>query len=285
MKRGTVPHSAPHGTGNILRDVSKRQLANIGAVSIAYNEMEEALDLLLTFALGIWSVTGPQVTSRINGTDGKIAIIRAAVRDVSLIKGATDFAGKPSFPDLIDRSLEHEGFALLKQYRDAVIHAHKFDVPTAIARTSVKRGKPYEVLMSVEVLKALYTRLVLVRNELWEACTIAARASDTWKSAWLAHNIAAANSALGKQMMRATTKRSERDIRGAISRYRRHQSRRLSLPPLPSFPSEAQLGRARGEWLKAHQEWFGWGARFSSRRLHPAMFGWSPGPFRTRKKK
>ena len=41
------------------------------------------------------------------GADGKIAIIKAAVRDLSLIKGATDFAGKPSFPDLIDRSLEH----------------------------------------------------------------------------------------------------------------------------------------------------------------------------------
>lgn len=276
---------ASYGSGNVLRDVSKRQLAHIAAVSIAYNEMEEALDLLLIFSLGIWANVGPQVTSRINGTDGKIAIVKAAVRDMTSLRNVSDFVvGSPDFSELLDKSLEHEGFALLKQYRDAVIHAHKFDVPTAIALTSVKRGKPYEVLMTKEALKALYDRLVLVRNELWEACTIAARASESWKAMWVAHNIGAVNSPVGKKLFLSTKAQTERDIRGAISRYRRHQSRRLSLPPLPSFPSEAQLGQARLQWLKAHEEWFGWDPQFSSRRLHPSLFGWLR-PLRKKKKK
>jgi hypothetical protein len=284
MKRAHDTRAA-YGSGNILRDVSKRQLANIGAVSIAYNEMEEALDLLLIFSLGIWANVGPQVTSRINGADGKIAIVKAAMRDMSSLKGISGYVvGSPGFGELLEKSLEHEGFALLKQHRDAVIHAHKFDVPTAIALTSVKRGKPYEVLMTADALKALYDRLVLVRNELWEACTIVARASDSFKAFWVAHNIGAVNSPVGKKLFLSTKAQTERDIRGAIFRYRRHQSRRLSLPPLPSFPSEAQLAQARSQWLKAHEEWFGWTPHLSSRRLHPALFGWLR-PHRKKKRK
>jgi len=270
MKRAHTVGRVAYGTGNILRDVAKRQLRNIGAVSIAYNEAEATLDLFLQFALRLWPGVAGEVTSRINGADGKIAIAKKAIADLSRSSG---FGVSQHIPDLVTKSLEHDGFALLKQYRDAVIHAHKFDVPTAIARTSTKRGKPYEVLMSATALKGLYDRLVLVRNELWEACTLAAVLSqiDMWLI--IAHNVGAINSAVGKKMFLRRKAQTERDIRVATSRYRRHQNHRLSLPPLPKFPSEYQLRQAHLQWVQGHQDWLAFDPQLSARRLHPAQIG------------
>jgi hypothetical protein len=65
-------------TGNVRRDLSEKQLAWIGSVALEYNETELFLDLILTSSLGQIDL-GHELTSRINGTEGKIEIIKRAV--------------------------------------------------------------------------------------------------------------------------------------------------------------------------------------------------------------
>jgi hypothetical protein len=275
--------SSSFGSGNIRKDLTKSQRAGIGEVAIAFNEAEAVLDLLLVFVLGLHQPLGAEVTSRINGLEGKVEIAKAGMQNLMT---AVPNRGDKDIKILLSETLGNEGFLSLKRYRDAVIHAYRLDVPTGTARTSTKRGKSYEVLMTEKALKSLYDRLLLVRNELWEACTIAATLSRLRLSTWLIHNAAAIHPPAFANW-RPTIKRSERDTRVALSRYRRHQTRRLSLPPLPEFPAESELWQARRQWLKDHQD-----SKESSlehqvsvRRLHPAEIGMTLLPRRKKRKK
>jgi hypothetical protein len=215
-------------TGDIRKDLSDAQLAAIGAAAIAYNEAEVLIDVLLNTTLGLRSAMIPDLTSRINGVDGKIELAKIALKDL----GASNDARQ-----LIAQSLGADGFGLMKQYRDAVIHARVLDAPAGLAQSPGKRGKTNEVLLTVDALNGLYERLVLLRRELIEACQIAVRLFiDQYVSETVRHlrqpaPHLAAIADLGQS-------HSEPKIQAAIARYREHQSRRLSLPPLPEFPDE-----------------------------------------------
>jgi hypothetical protein len=71
--------------------------------------------------------------------------------------------------------------------------------------------------------------------------------------------VAAVAPKVGRDAFERTKLKAVQDIEAAMTRYREHQSRRLSLPPLPEFPSESELQQARLQWLKdqqaAQQNW------------------------------
>ena len=274
MKKASGAHPVlGYGTGNIRRDLTKGQRASLGEAAIAFNEAEAVLDLLLVFVLRLGQPLGAEVTSRINGLDGKVEIAKAGMQNLQAHKDVQT---------LLSATLGEAGFSLLKRYRDGVIHAYGLDVPTGTARTSTKRGKAYEILMTEKALKGLYQRLVLVRNELWEACTIASTLSKLQLTTLIIHNAAAIH-APAFVHWRPTIKRSERDIRAALVRYRRHQNRRLSLPLLPEFPAESQLWQVRRQWLKDKEPSLE--HQVSTRRLHPGQIGLTLLPRRSRSKK
>ena len=215
-------------TGDIRKDLSDAQLAAIGAAAIAYNEAEVLIDILFNTALGLSPAMVPDLTSRINGVDGKIELAKIAMKDL----GASDEAMQ-----LIAQSLGQDGFTLMKQYRDAVVHARVLDAPAGLAQSPGKRGKTNEVLLTVDALNGLYERLALIRRELIEAYQITLRLFvDRYISKMAVHlrqpaPHLAAIADLGQS-------HSESKIQAAIVRYREHQNRRLSLPPLPEFPDE-----------------------------------------------
>src|SRR5947209_16390023 len=118
MKRPATNFPATR-TGHIRTDLSQAQLAGIGAVAVAYNEVEILLDVMLGVALGIRdSDVRTGLTSRINGADGK----------VELVKSVAENLGAPVvLKTLLAECLGKSGFGDLKIYRDAIIHARVLD--------------------------------------------------------------------------------------------------------------------------------------------------------------
>jgi len=231
MRRSrTVRHGKR--SGDIRKDVSEAQLAAIGSVALAYNEAEVLIDILMALALGLFTRVAHDVTDRINGMEGKVEIVKIAMREIG--------ASEETMALLGETLGENSGFRLYKKYRDAVIHARILDAPTAIALTPANRGKVDEVLLTVEALNGLFERLALVRLELIEACNIAIRLRTELRWAPI-RNAAEATSAdkdRAAQIGDLPKRQFEQEIQEALSRYREHQRSRRSLQPLPEFREE-----------------------------------------------
>jgi hypothetical protein len=252
----------PKRTGDIRKDLSESQLASFGAAALAYNEAEVFIDVLMMFALGLSPETAPDVSSRINGIDGKIEITKAAMRAL----GAAE-----DIQSLISGTLGESGFALLKGYRDGMIHARTLDAPSGIAGTSVKRGKFFEVLLSKEAMDGLYERLVVVRDELIEACNIASNLLAIRKIEQLKRQTGSVAPRI-LPVLDQTKAKLERGIRAAFALFQSHQNRRLSFPPLPEFPSESELQESHFRWMKDRQaERTNWHSTFSEPLAAPRL--------------
>ena len=216
-------------SGDIRKDLSQSQLAGIGSVTIAYNEVETLIDILLALSLKLHPSLPAALTSCINGVDGKVELLKVAYKAL----GANS-----SVMDALGECLGEGGFSLLKKYRDGVIHARVLDASIGIGRTIAKRGKFDEILLTTEALDGIYVRLVSIREELMVFAMIT--------SALLSHAAVVYSGKLLKsdypKIDRSVDKHktdTEQDIQALLSRYRGHQKNRLSLPPLPEFPDKS----------------------------------------------
>lgn len=213
--------------GDILEATSIEQRAWIGAVVLAYNDAESALHRLAGACL---QYAGPyySVTSRINGTDGLIAIIQEAVASIGMPQPTAE---------LFNITIANEGFAFLKTLRDSVIHAELFDSGTGIGVSPGKRGKRQDVVLTPEALEGLYHRLKILRSELSNLETVI-----NCQSAIL---LLRAFDAHGDQRLAD----NEQDIQDAISLCKSHQSRRQSLLPFPKFPDPPKVHKLLSQWV------------------------------------
>jgi len=176
------------------------------------------------------------ITSRINGTDGLIAIIQESVDGIGL-------SSRPLF----DKTLVEHGFSYLKKLRDAVIHATILDTTTALATAPGKRGKkPEEVLLAPKALEGLYRRLVFVT---WELQSLE-RIMSSECAIRLSHAFGVTD---GQRKQH-----NERDIQDATARCLRNQSQRLSLPPFPKFPDPPDVREVLRKWHEDYHAnlWF-----------------------------
>jgi hypothetical protein len=83
---------------DVRKDLTQAQLAGIGAVALAWNDAEAMYDLLLCVTLGLHHSLWRDVATRINGIDGKHAIIRKAI---------TARFGLPLVSNFIDQGIEN----------------------------------------------------------------------------------------------------------------------------------------------------------------------------------
>jgi hypothetical protein len=213
-------------TGDIRKDLTEKQLAGIGAVAIAYNETEALLDVILARLLGLPPELSIQVTSRIHGIDGKIELIKIWAKDLN---------APCTLNSLLSHTLGNEGktgFSLIKKYRDHVAHARAIDAPTGMAKTPGKRGKTLDVLLTVNWLEAIYLRIVAIQREMEIASEIAFKL----------------HALFGQPKSQL-----EPEIREHLVQYQQHQKHRLSLPPLPEFPSELEILQSHLQWQKDRQ--------------------------------
>lgn len=193
--------------------MGQEHLALFGAVGIAWNDLEGALDTALGAATGLPEPMWSEVTSRINGFDGKCALLK---RCCKIIRGMTDEHLR-LVEDTLGAAQTH------KRFRDGVVHAKILDPSAPTAPTFERRGNVGEVLVTEEALKNLYERIEWVRAEI-ECVLKLFTALDDYE---------AADTEDEKQS-------AELRAKSWIPRLQKYQHQRKSLPPLPKFPQEPE---------------------------------------------
>jgi hypothetical protein len=132
-----VPDASRTPVSDIRKDVSQQQLASIGAIMLAYNYAENTINRMIGVALRLPADLYRDVVSRINGVDGKIAIVKSAAQHLGVPEDIRSFLAE---------TLGEGAFGLLKTYRDAVTHARFVDQAMGIGEYIESRGRHVEVL-------------------------------------------------------------------------------------------------------------------------------------------
>lgn len=157
MRRPTKSKRRYTNISDIKAEISVEVLAGIGAVALAWNSLESSIDYLLCHVTDIPRPLELEFTSRINGFDGKIAIIKAGLRNHAQIpEGIADLMAA-SFGAAEE----------YKRYRDGVEHALILERDSDIAQTAQRRGRLDEIIVSKEALDTLYEHIVAIDRELF----------------------------------------------------------------------------------------------------------------------
>lgn len=198
---------------NVRQHVDPKRLQAIGAMILEWNYIEGALNLVLDLALKLPFQLWVPVHSRINGTDGKIALIKETF---DLPAKIPEEAQAPIRKAL--NAVEH-----YKRYRDGIAHAFLTHPDQIVAESIQRKGMTDEVLLSQEALDCLNDHLDALQMEL-----------DAL--AMIFHYRAAGF------LARDDSEREQfaEGIRQAMAQLRHFQGMRENLKPLPEFPAEPQ---------------------------------------------
>jgi hypothetical protein len=171
---------------------------------------------MIAVVLNLTGDTPIDVVTRINGVDGKIAIVKSGAKELGIPENIRNFMAE---------SFGEGSFKLFKKYRDAVIHARILDPEAGIGELLESKGTHSEVLLTAAALNSLYNHLDMLRLELSELLLVTITTQ------------------LLSVLSSDDPKRSqlEAEIQESFVRAQEHRSQRLSLPPIPGFPSESEL--------------------------------------------
>jgi hypothetical protein len=222
MKRRSQLHTTPVRSGDLERDLTPKQFELIGRVAMAYNEAELLVQYIYGTCFGASASLTDDFISRTNGLDSTVLLAKKAICEFQ------------SHPELHNEfSLSLDAFSDLKTYRDAVIHAHIFHVPSGIGRGNLRKGARLEVLLTEKALRGLYDKLVCLRDELTQLLMVV-----------IGLHVIHMAYRFSPQLVAQRKKHIEPMIRAFVPRYRGCRARRLSLEPHPEVPDlpEAQQG-------------------------------------------
>lgn len=215
-RKGERLSKHPYKQHRIAEDIEPERLKGIGAVSLAWNDLEGAADTALAMSLKLPEPLWVELTSRINGWEGK----------VELLKKSASIHYRFSEDDIrpISETLGEAG--RLKKYRDGVIHALILDPNQDVAPSLQRKGATDEVLVTTEALNALYNRLCAIRAELDQIVS-------------MFHYLAIARTDLKPNVTERERQQAEQDFRACFPRLLALQQKRRETPQLPEFPEEA----------------------------------------------
>jgi hypothetical protein len=215
MRRKAPPVRSPgvHITHfDVRHDISARQLEALGAIAIMWTRIERRIDFAMCTALSVPYRLWVDVSSRINGFDGKVELIkRGAEHHIRVPPDA-----RTIIADSLGAISEH------KRYRDGVIHAWVTNPNAHTADTIQRKGEVDETFMSAEALDSLYERLSVLSDEAGDIISI------------LNYYFAVAH---GREEIAQA-------LQACTAQALEHQKRRRSLPPLPAFPEEPPIPQA-----------------------------------------
>jgi hypothetical protein len=216
-----------HPRGKMKQELTIRQLAAIGAIALACNELELAVDTMLLAVIGQPHSALLEVSSgRINNMGDKIATIKEGVAHIGLnqddqkqIKEALDI------------------FIRFTVYRDAINHARIMNLLGRVRLDPKSRGTKSATLFSDDALNSFYDHLIALEKELSSAAMLI-KGTSTLKS------LAADDPKKGLY---------EEGKRVCSLQFRGYGTRRQTLPPIPYFPSESELREVKVNWQQAQQ--------------------------------
>jgi hypothetical protein len=211
MRRKAPPIRPRHHITHfdVRQDISARQLEALGAIAIMWTRIERRIDFAMCTALSVPYRLWVDVSSRINGFDGKVELIKKGAEHH--IRVSPDARG--IIADSLGAISEH------KRYRDGVIHAWVVNPNADIADTIQRKGEVDETFMSAHALDGLYERLSILSDETRDIIGI------------LNYYLAVGR---GREEIAQAHE-------ACMSQALEHQKRRLALPPLPAFPQEPPI--------------------------------------------
>ena len=155
MRRKQDKPAKVHSTGDIKKDLTEKQLIAFGAAALAYNILEDQIDALLGVVTNVPDWLIPEVSSRIHGLDGKVAIIHKTLERSGLDSKDAKFAGE---------SLG--AFCEFKKIRDAMIYARIINAAIGIGLSEKARGdKAFEILLTEGALNGYYDHVIALEKE------------------------------------------------------------------------------------------------------------------------
>lgn len=153
LRTAPIPRSGGR-TEDIKKDFSPDQLQSIGAIAMAWNDVEHTLNCLLYSGLNLSGSSWVDILSRLT-IDAKIELVFSAEETLY-------------FPAQLRDIIQHtvESTKELKLLRNSVVHARIYDAATGVGENVKRGGKISQVLLVEPALDNLYRRLVILRGEL-----------------------------------------------------------------------------------------------------------------------
>lgn len=213
MRRKKTSGQRAHRGYDFLEEVHPRRLQLIGAITLAWNWIEGAIDTSLAISLETHPDMWTEVTSRINGMDGKLELLRKCL-------SLTGYPPPPPDSEMLVRNAIG-AVATYKRLRDGIIHARLIDPKSVIADTSQRRGVTDEVLLSEEALQRLYDRLSLLVREIDMMVLFY---FYRWK--------------ISEEPIETQRMQLAREFLVSATQFGDLQRTREALPPLPEFPPD-----------------------------------------------
>jgi hypothetical protein len=202
-----VPHD--------IADIGTERLVYFGAISLAWNMVEGAIDTGLALSLELFPGMWTEVTSRINGFDGKVAILKRACERQMYFPAEYSVVVADTF-GLIEKC---------KQYRDAVLHVKMMDPAASVAPSFERRGETFEVLVTKDALMRLYDLIMAARVEADQIVQ-------------MLHHLVRQRGRVLPELSKDEKKSALRAAEECLVQLRSYQEKRKALPPLPEFPEE-----------------------------------------------
>jgi hypothetical protein len=227
IRRRKTGGQRPYKKYDFWAEVDTNRLEAIGAIALAWNWIEGAIDTCVAMALEIHPDMWVDVTSRINGMDGKTAILKKCLP----LEGYPQLSSETQLP--IRKTIN--AVERYKKLRDGIIHARLIHPDAIIADTAQRKGLTDEVLLSEMALMILYRHLQDLAEEV------------DWLVMIFYYRHRASERALEDERQQ-----NEEHLRQSLALHHQAQTTREGLPPLPEFPDEPQepLG---SEAAQSHQ--------------------------------
>lgn len=207
---------------DIKKAYSQEQLAEIGAIALVWNQIEAHVQSLMFIAFhsffpsfGVWI----EILKKIKTIDGHIDILRKYADENDIL----DDKAKACIKSAFDAVLEY------RTYRNGIVHSSVFDHEKGIAVYFDPRSEPWQILLTIEALTALYDRLVLLKSELVQIDLLYRIAEGEGR-------VQVMNPKTGQPEHDQQKALRERAVPEQTARVLLHQNKRQSLPPLPKFP-------------------------------------------------
>lgn len=209
---------------------SPEQLAEIGAISLTWNQIEAHIDFVGSFILfnklPFWLMVST-------------AKSLSNVRKLNLLK---EYIGKATLFSESTKSHIADCLAQIEQcraYRNAIIHHHIYDHERGIGAYFDDANSPYQILVSMEALEILYKILCSLLEELREIDILFRIQTDSQRPGRL-------DDKTGEFHKFSEDELQSRVIPDLVKRLTALQKTRKELQKLPEFP-DADLIRAFNE--------------------------------------
>ncbi len=214
---------------------SAEQLAEIGAISIKWNQVEAHLDFICSHILFTKTPFWLRLSAdRALNTQKKIELLEECVAHAELLDE------KPK--QYITDAFFH--FKTYRSFRNAIIHHSIYDHEKGIGTYVDESKKPFQIMVSFEALRNFYNLICVLYSEIQQIDLLFRIETDAQRPGIFNERTHQFEPYPPKQLR-------EHVIPELATKLLDLQKQRKSLPPLPKFP-DADLIRSMAEDLASH---------------------------------